>query len=365
MLNLWEGGIENAMKVLVIGPSPTRSKGGMATVIEEIEKDKRLNEQFDIDIYESYIDGSKFVRFFYSVYAFIKFYLTKRNYDLYHVHVASRGSTFRKGHYIDVIKKWNKKVILHVHGAQYLVFYDEISEKKKKRVVEILKKADMVIALSQDWKNKFDERFGLTNCRVLENGIDMERLAPAIQEPKIHQNAFVTLGRLGQRKGTYDLVEAVNIAHETVPNIKCYLAGDGDVEKIKELVKSKNLEDNIEVVGWANFDKKLELLQSVSTVVLPSYNEGLPMSILEGMACGKAIVSTTVGAIPEVINEERGILVKAGDVQALSEALVECAQNLTKVEKMSMANIDKIQKQFSMDVMHDQLSKYYESVSKS
>ena len=141
-------------KILVIGPSPSRSKGGMATVIEEIEKDKKLNEQFDIDVYESYIDGNKLVRLFYSIYAFIKFYFTKRNYDLYHVHVASRGSTFRKGHYVDVIKKWNKKVILHVHGAQYLVFFNEISEKKKNRVIEILKKSDMVIALSQDWKEK-------------------------------------------------------------------------------------------------------------------------------------------------------------------------------------------------------------------
>lgn len=349
-------------KILVVGPSTTRSKGGMATVIEEIEQDKNLNTQFDIDVYDSYIDGNKVARFFYSIYAFIKFCLTKRNYDLYHVHVASRGSTFRKGHYVDVIKKWNKKVILHIHGAQYLGFFDEISEKKQKRVIEILKKSDMVIALSQDWKDKFDKRFGLTNCCVLENGINMERLVPAIQDPAIHQKAFVTLGRLGKRKGTYDLVEALDIARKTVSDIKCYLAGDGDVEKIKKLVNAKKLDSNIEVVGWANFDKKLELLKSVSTVVLPSYNEGLPMSILEGMACGKAIISTTVGAIPEVVDLENGILVEAGDVQALAEALVECAQNLDRITKMSDVNMDKIKKQFSVGVMHDQLSKYYSSV---
>ena len=355
---------KSSMRVLVIGPSPTRSKGGMATVIEEIEKDKKLNEQFDIDIYESFIDGNKVTIFLFSIYAFIKFFLTKRNYDLYHIHVASHGSTFRKGYYVDVIKRWNKKVILHIHGAQYLVFYDGITEKRKRRVVEILKKADMVIALSQDWKDKFDKRFGLSNCCVLENGIDMERLAPAICEPALHQNAFVTLGRLGQRKGTYDLIDAIDIARKSVPNIKCYLAGDGDIEKVRDLVKTRKLEKNIEVVGWADFDKKLELLSSVSTVVLPSYNEGLPMSILEGMACGKAIVSTTVGAIPEVINKENGILVEAGDVQALSEALVECSQDLETIKKMSIANIAKIQNQFSMGVMHSQLSKYYENVLK-
>lgn len=354
--------MDEKKRILVVGPSPTRSKGGMATVIEEIEKDKKLNEQFDIDIYESFIDGNKVVRFFFSIYAFVKFCLTKRNYDLYHVHVASRGSTFRKGHYVDVIKRWNKKVILHVHGAQYLVFYDEITKKKKKRVVEILKKSDMVIALSQDWKDKFDERFGLTNCCVLENGIDMERLAPAVCEPALHQNAFVTLGRLGQRKGTYDLVDAIDIARKTVPEIKCYLAGDGDVEKVKELVKTRDLEKNIEVVGWADFGKKLELLSSVSTVVLPSYNEGLPMSILEGMACGKAIISTTVGAIPEVINKENGILIQPGDVKALANALIECSTNTALIEQMSKNNIKKIDGSFSMKTMHKKLARYYETV---
>ena len=89
------------------------------------------------------------------------------------------------------------------------------------------------------------------------------------------------------------------------------------------------------------------------------------MSILEGMACGKAIVSTTVGAIPEVVDKENGILVTPGDVQALSEALVECTQNLDRMKKMSVANIAKIQNQFSMGVMHNQLSKYYESVLKA
>lgn len=350
------------MKILIVGPSPTKSKGGMATVIEEIMDDKELKKEYDIDVYESYIDGNYFIRLLYSVYAYIKFFLSKRDYDLYHIHVASRGSTFRKGYYVEAIEKWNKKVILHIHGAQYLDFYDNLPARKQKRVITLLKKADMVIALSQHWKDIFDKKFGLSNCYVLENGIDMERLEPAIQSPQSHQNAFLMLGRLGRRKGTYDLIEAIGIASKTVPDIRCYLAGDGEIEKVREFVKEKKLNDNIEVVGWANFDKKLELLKSVSTLVLPSYDEGLPMAILEGMACGKAIISTPVGAIPEVISSDNGILVQAGDVQALSDALVECAQNLDRISKMSYANMDKIRKQFSIRVMHSQLSDYYKRV---
>ena len=195
-------------RVLIVGPSSVRSKGGMATVIEEIQNDKVLREKYEIEVFESYIDGNRFIRFLFAIYAFIKFCLTKRNYDLYHVHMASRGSTFRKGHYIDAIKKWNKKVILHIHGAQYLIFYDEITEKQQKRVVEILKKSDLVLALSQDWKDKFDKRFGLTNCCVLENGINVERFISAIQDPELHQRAFLMIVLLWMFLGTFVLLES-------------------------------------------------------------------------------------------------------------------------------------------------------------
>lgn len=60
------------------------------------------------------------------------------------------------------------------------------------------------------------------------------------------------------------------------------------------------------------------MLKKSATLVLPSYHEGLPMSVLEGMASGKAIISTTVGAIPEVIKEQNGILVQPGDVHGFN-----------------------------------------------
>ena len=131
------------VKVLVVGPSPTRSKGGMATVIEEIAKDKTLNTKLSVLLF--------------SVFSFIKFYFTKRNYDVYHIHAASYGSTFRKGWYIHAAKKWEKKVILHIHGAEYMLFYEKSNQKDK--IISILKEADEVIALSADWKKKFDETF--------------------------------------------------------------------------------------------------------------------------------------------------------------------------------------------------------------
>ena len=354
-------------RILIVGPSSTKSKGGMSTVIGEILEDNELKNKYDISAYESYIDGTKFRVLLYSIWAIFKFIVTgqAKKYDVYHIHAASYGSTFRKRIYLKIIKKYKKKVILHIHGAEYMVFFDKLSKKKKRQVIDTLQVADMVIALSNEWKNKFDNKFGLTNCYVLENGINTEKLAPAIVDTKKNQTSFVTLGRLGKRKGTYDLVDAIEIARKKVPNIRCYLAGDGEIDKFCNIIVERGLQNNIEVVGWADFTKKLELLSKVSTVVLPSYNEGLPMSILEGMATGKAIISTTVGAIPEVVKEENGILIQPGDVQALADALVKCSTNLKMLEDMSQKNINKIYEQFSMKSMHLKLMSYYKQVIKN
>jgi len=352
------------MKVLLIGPSPKKSKGGMATVIQEIKDDIELNKKFDIDVLDSYIDGNIVIRLLFSIYAYMKFILFYTKYDLYHIHMASYGSAFRKAKYISFLKKHNKKVIVHIHGAAFLVFFEGLKQSKKQYIVNKLNLADMVIALSDKWKEDFENKLGLKNCVALNNGIDTSKYYEAITNLEKCQKSFLALGRLGQRKGTYDLVEAVDRARKTVPDIKIYLAGDGEVDKVKELVKIRNLTKNIEIVGWVDYAKKLDLLKKVSTIVLPSYNEGLPMAILEGMACGKAIISTTVGAIPEVVKPENGILIEPGDILGLERALVLCCQDIEKLRLMSEENIKKIDNEFSMKIMHQKLENYYDEVLK-
>lgn len=348
------------MKVLVVGPSIKNSKGGMATVIKEIAEDKWLNEKCNITVFSSYIDGNIFVRLIYSAFAFFNFCATKKGYDIYHIHLASYGSTFRKALYARKAKRWGKKVILHIHGASFMDFYQQLSERRKKEVKKLLRQADAVIALSDSWKNKFDLTFGLENCVVLENGINIDKLEAGISDCKTFQKSFLMLGRLGNRKGTFDLIRAIKSVQEKVPEVKLYLAGDGEVEKALSLIKELKLEDNIELVGWADYNKKIKLLSQVSTLVLPSYNEGLPMAILEGMACGKVIISTTVGAIPEVVTEQNGILIEPGNIGELADAIIKCCENTEFMTDASEKNIEKIRQRFSMQAMHEKLLKYYE-----
>lgn len=357
-------GQEERRKVLIIGPSETRSRGGMAEVIRGMKKSKILSREFEIESFPSYIDGSLPVRLLYSLYGYIRFLRCYRKYDLFHIHTAERGSTFRKNFYLRTVKKAGKKAIVHIHGAEYLTFYDRLGSQGKAVVDGFFRQADLVLALSDSWKQELEARFRMKSCRTLYNGVEPARFQKAVSAPEAHSNAFVMLGRLGERKGTYDLIAAVETAIRQNPALTICLAGDGEVEKVRALVKEKGLEKHITVPGWIDGTEKLKRLRDAATLVLPSYHEGLPIAILEGMAAGKAIISTTVGAIPEVVTEENGILVEPGDISSLAEAMLRCSSNIEQLKNMSQKNLEKAEKMFSVRQMHQRLAEYYRQIMK-
>lgn len=350
------------MKVLEIGPSETRARGGMSEVIRGIRESEVLGREFEMDSFPSYIDGSLPVRLLYSVCGCLRFLTCWRKYDLFHIHTAERGSTFRKNFYLRTVKRAGKKAIVHIHGAEYLTFYDGLTGRKKRVVDGFFLRADLVLALSGSWKRELEDRFSMCACETLYNGVDPARLQAAVSDPSEHGNAFLMLGRLGERKGTYDLIAAVELVVRLNPALTVCLAGDGEMEKVRALVKEKGLEKNITVPGWIDEAEKLRCLRDAAAVVLPSYHEGLPMAILEGMAAGKAIISTTVGAIPEVVGPENGILVEPGDVPALADALLRCSGSTELLAGMARRNREKVEQIFSVRRMHLRLAEYYKQV---
>lgn len=353
-------------KILVIGPSGTRSKGGMATVINDIGRDPELNSKYQITMHESYIDGPYLVRFLFSIWGFIRFLFIFRKYDLFHIHMVSNGSTFRACWYIRVLRRFHKKVLLHTHVAVFHEFYAQLGERKKKYVSTMLKYAKMVIVLSEGWRDVFEKEVGLENVTVLNNGIDTDLYAKAISDPEKNVSELLFLGRIGERKGAYDLLEACKLLKDKNQVIHCVMAGDGEVEKFSRLAEENGLQEMFTFTGWISGDRKIDLLRKSAIVILPSHSEGLPMTLLEGMAAGKAIITTTVGSIPEVvINHENGIVLEPGNVKTLAEAMIYYKNHIDELKHTSEANIRKIENEYSVRKMHKTLTDYYEKVLNS
>lgn len=351
------------IKVLEIGPSVTRSKGGMATVIDGIYKDKVSFQGYKIDLFDSFIDGNKLKRLMFCIYAYIKFHLLYKQYDIFHIHMASYGSTFRKIKYIKFLKRNNKKVIVHVHGAAYMEFYRALNDKRKKMITDTINEADLVIALSETWKCFFENEIKFKNVVVLNNAVDTKEFKNININRNQKVNKLLFLGRLGKRKGTYDLIYAIKALKDMGVLVKCIFAGDGEIEKAKMLAEELGVLNQLEFTGWIDTKKKMKLLKSIEVIVLPSYNEGLPMTILEGMASGKIIISTTVGAIPEVIiEEENGFLIEPGDITKLAEVIKYVYENEEILEKISKNNIAKIDKYFNIKKINRKLENHFYNI---
>ena len=136
---------------------------------------------------------------------------------------------------------------------------------------------------------------------------------------------------------------------------KFIFGGDGETDKLKKIIEQESLGELIEFVGWVDGNQKIDLLNNSNVFILPSYNEGLPIAILEAMSYGLAIISTNVGGIPEIVNQN-GILINPGDKIKLTEAIFRYINNDYYTEsKVSQ----KIVKEYYPDAVKENLKSIY------
>lgn len=343
-------------RILVVGSS-LKDKGGIVTVINNIEESS-INDHYTMNRIETYISGSLLQRIYIFQLALIGLLsaLVSFKPDLIHIHMAEKGSFYRKAIVLLISKLFKRLVILHMHSASFDDFYNS-NPIQKKFIQYILNKADSLIVLSKQWEQYYSNIVPLSKISVLYNGVF------PIEENYKRENATpvgLFLGRLGQRKGTYDLLNSIKKLKDNGITGKFYLAGDGEINKVKELISDYGLEDVVDVLGWVNSEQINDLLKHVDFLVLPSYNEGLPMAILESMNYGLPIISTYVGGIPEVIiNKDNGYLVNPGDIDGLTHALGSLITDEQLREEMGRKNKKVIKTRFDMQTLMEDLANIY------
>ncbi|MGI2178558.1 glycosyltransferase family 4 protein [Shewanella frigidimarina] len=281
---------------------------------------------------------------------------------LVHIHMASRGSYIRKSILIRLAKFFHVKVIIHLHGAEFRCFYnDESSNSKRNHIRNTFNMADKIIVLSNQWlfwlNTLLDDK---TKGIVIYNAVPVLSLEPITRTDFFN---FVFLGRLGKRKGVGDLILAFSKVIELYPNARLFLGGDGDIDKFNNMSNNLGLENKVIFLGWISGDAKLDILNKADSFVLPSYNEGFPMGILEAMSCNIPVIASNVGGIPDAITSgEEGLLIDAGDVNSLIKAMIFSIESPLEVKKMQAMASDKYMKNFSPGIIIPQIIEIYKEL---
>lgn len=265
-----------------------------------------------------------------------------------HIHGSSYNSFYRKRILIYIAKGLNKKVIYHIHGAEFHLFY----KANKKKVEDTLKKVDAIISLSNSWKQFFEQEVGAKNVYVVHN---ITPHVPQISRSELCKQRTIHIafiGTLCKRKGVYDIIQTIaNKREELAGKIFINLCGNGEVEKVEKMIKENNIADIVKCKGPVVSSEIAQILKESDIYLLPSYNEGLPISILEAMSYSLPIITTPVGGIPEVVKEgENGILITPGDKEGLFDAIMKLVQDEELREKMGEKSYQKVQPYFSESV---------------
>lgn len=221
----------------------------------------------------------------------------------------------------------------------------------------VARRVDYVIAVSKQVRWELIKRWGIPPEKVtfISNGVDMEAFKPSVKKDPI----ILFVGKLTRRKGVEYLIRAyAEVASE---DYRLFIVGDGEERsRLEKLVGTLNLQRNVKFLGYISRGNLEALYARARIYVLPSMAEGFPLSLLEAIASGCAVVATNVSGVSDVVNNENGFIVEPGSVDALAEKLSLLIEDQKTTEYMGSIGRKSISKQYSWGSIASKTFSVYE-----
>jgi glycosyltransferase involved in cell wall biosynthesis len=234
----------------------------------------------------------------------------------------------------------------------------------------LLRRVDTIVAISDAVKEDLVSKKAAMreNVIVIPNGIDAAEFqisAEARSEARAalgvpdESPVIGMVGRLDQAKGADILIRAAAVIRRQVPQLRVVLIGAGPAEnEIKRLAREHAVSDIVHFAGYRRDAR--QLMHALDLLVLASRHEGQSLSMLEAMACGKAVVAANVGGIPGVLLDGvTGLLFPSEDVAALADSVVKLLAGPVKREAMGRAGRRRVETDFSQAEMLERTAALY------
>lgn len=321
----------------------------------------------DLQYYPTFKEANKFVKLGYFIWSYwcVTWRLAwDRHIKIVHLHTAADGSFWRKVQLIKLAKLFGKKVILHVHASRFKDFYGDASARKRAWILKYLRKADILICLSESWEKWFSE-IGVNPSQIiiLHNITDYPQFKDNSSEKIDERVRFLFMGEIGERKGVFDILRALaDHKSELKGKIWLKIGGNKNEDKLRSFLSDNNLDEFVDFEGWVSGEKKVDLLNWADVFILPSHNEGLPISILEAMSYKMPIISTPVGGIPEVVETNKnGVLVSPGNSEEIFRSIQFYVENNDAIKSHGEESYRRVAT-YLPDYVLSHLKRIYESL---
>jgi len=277
-----------------------------------------------------------------------------------HAHASSGASFVRKSLVLLLARASGCKTIFHLHGGTFRQYAQERSGKLMRRWIRhTLERSTRVIALSDSWATFLRGFAPKAQVAVVPNAVPL----PAAVHPGI-PGRILFLGRLEPAKGTAELLDAVAALAPRFPQLCLVLGCSGDLAGFRQAAAARGIAGCIDLPGWLDATARDAELARASVFCLPSHAEGLPMAVLEAMAAGKAVVASSVGGIPELVQDGvNGLLVPPHDAAALAAALERLLGNDSLRGQLSAQARRTVETQYSTQAVCGKLAAIYNDLA--
>ena len=237
-------------------------------------------------------------------------------------------------------------------------FYEKSSQRPQSIIRHFLNKCDAVIALSESWREFLSTLMPGSKIHVVKNGINVKPFDGNKLQSK--PMSFLHIGEVSERKGIYDIIKVAARLKEEGLDCQFEIVGPGEIKEVKSAIKDADVVDMLTLHGPQRGEQKYEFFKKASCFILASYGEGLPIAILEALAAGLPVLSTTVGGIPEVIsNGKNGYLCEPGNIDQLYDAMVKLIKETENRDRMGSINYKYAREQFDIERCADKISEIY------
>lgn len=343
--------------VVMVGTRPD-SRGGIASVVRLYETG-RLFQIWPIVYVPTHAEGSPALKVVLVLKALARILWRCMNGRLLglHVHLATRASFWRKALVIASVTCFRRPIVLHLHSGRFVDYYDRQLGAIGRGVARwMFTRSARVIVLSPEWQRWVTATFVGARTSVVGNPVLVPRSVAARRDSW----SVLFLGRLEKEKGIYDLLEALAALRVRIPGVKLLCAGEGDFAGVSRRVEDRSLQGCVDMLGWVEGEEKRSLIDRAAVFVLPSYKEGVPMSILEAMAHGLPVVATSVGGVPDIVQTEvDGLLVRPGDVAGLTAALERMLSDESLRRTLAQRARSRVIREASVEKVVEQLGTVY------